>query len=153
MLQEAPAWPPGAWLTGEEAEVFSALVIRSYQDGGTVRGISEVIARSYGSVRNILDQGGVLRPPGRPTVKGLAAHRPSGERLRPFVERGILERIGDGTYSRGKRLPPGTLLAEEFGVSPFTVHAAFKALRQERVLESGGADTLGTWVSPLDLPE
>ncbi|MEU6230525.1 GntR family transcriptional regulator [Streptomyces sp. NPDC047042] len=152
-MQEAPAWTPGAWLTGKDAEVFTALVTRSYEAGGTVRGISDVIARSYGSVHTALEQAGVLRPPGRPIAKGLAAHRPSGEKLQPFVERVILERIRDGTYPRGKRLPPGTLLAKELGVSPFTVHAVFKTLRQERVLESAGADTLGTWVSPPGLPQ
>ncbi|GAQ68631.1 DNA-binding transcriptional repressor MngR [Streptomyces turgidiscabies] len=153
ILQEAPAWTPGVWLTGQDAEVFRALVTQSYQAGGTIRGISEVIARSYSSVYTALDQAGVLRPRGKPVTQGLAAHRPSGEYLQPFVERVIRERISDGTYPRGKRLPPGRSLAQEFGVSPSTVHEALKTLRQERVLERADADTLGTWVSPPDPPQ
>ncbi|MFM9538664.1 helix-turn-helix domain-containing protein [Streptomyces turgidiscabies] len=152
ILQELPPCTPRVWLTGDAAERFTVLVARSYKAGGTLRGISEVTGRSYGVVRTAVQQAGVLRPRGKPRNKharphGPFVHKRRGQTLQQAVAGVICDRIADGTYLAGKRIPSSVALAEEFGVSLFTVLAALKKLRQERVLLSGGPDTLGTWVN------
>jgi GntR family transcriptional regulator len=58
----------------------------------------------------------------------------------------IAGRIADGTYARGRRIPPARELAEEFGVSRRTVADAL-ALLQERGLLVGVRGR-GTFVAP-----
>ena len=60
----------------------------------------------------------------------------------------LRERIEDGTYEPGKRLPSLMALVEEFGLNAKTVKKAVDALRDEGlVVTSPGR---GTFVRPAD---
>lgn len=62
--------------------------------------------------------------------------------------------ILNGTYKEGDRLPPFRKLADEFGVSIFTIHRALKELTAENlVLTREGATTLVGKVDPSLLSE
>ncbi|MFF3378132.1 helix-turn-helix domain-containing protein [Streptomyces sp. NPDC002680] len=151
ILQDLPAYTPGQHLTGDAAAKFRDRVTRSYGAGGTVRGIVAETGRSYGVVQRTLSQAQVLRPPGCPLSdrskrKGRSVRRLDGENRQHFVARVIRERVNDGTYPPGTRIPSGVTLAKELDVSQFTVHMAVKTLKTQRVLMGSRAYTLGTLV-------
>ena len=60
------------------------------------------------------------------------------------------ERIADGTYAPGGRLPSGMAICDEFGISQVTAKRVLKELRQEGLayMEPG----IGTFVTELPQP-
>lgn len=52
------------------------------------------------------------------------------------IKQVLLDRINNGMYTYGQRLPAEMLLAEEFSVTRVTLRRALEMLRQEGVLES-----------------
>ncbi|MGV9315885.1 GntR family transcriptional regulator [Streptomyces sp. NPDC003691] len=61
----------------------------------------------------------------------------------------VSERIADGTYPVGSRVPPVVELSAEFGVATSTVQKAFLHLKQQGIVR--GEVGLGTFVA--DPPE
>jgi GntR family transcriptional regulator len=61
----------------------------------------------------------------------------------------IAERITTGAYAPGSRLPSGSQLCAEFGVSPMTVTRAFATLKTEGLVSS--VKGAGTYARCLDL--
>ncbi len=57
----------------------------------------------------------------------------------------LRQRIAEGTYTHGKRLPSESELAQEFGVSRATVRAALGALENERLITRRQGD--GTYLN------
>ncbi|WP_017584304.1 GntR family transcriptional regulator [Nocardiopsis valliformis] len=70
-------------------------------------------------------------------------------RYREIAEE-IRERISSGTYARGKRLPPQSTLADEFGVSQPVVQRAVMALRTEGLVRiERGTGTVVHEIKPI----
>jgi DNA-binding GntR family transcriptional regulator len=65
----------------------------------------------------------------------------------PYLQlaRILRERIRDGTYPPGRKIPPLTALQEEFGLSDMTVRRAVGVLAAEGLLEK--VPGRGTFVS------
>lgn len=57
------------------------------------------------------------------------------------------ERIIDGTYEPGGRLPSGMAICDEFGISPVTAKRVLKELRQDGLAEMQPG--IGTFVTEL----
>lgn len=51
-----------------------------------------------------------------------------------FVVQTITQRVDDGTYPRGSRLPPARELADELGVSVSTLRNAYRVLADRGVI-------------------
>lgn len=49
----------------------------------------------------------------------------------------IRDLVAEGALAPGERLPPIRTLAEHLGVNPATIHAAYRALLDERILRAG----------------
>ena len=60
------------------------------------------------------------------------------------------ERIADGTYPPGGRLPSGMAICDEFGISPVTAKRVLKELRLEGLAEMQPG--IGTFVTELPEP-
>jgi DNA-binding GntR family transcriptional regulator len=60
------------------------------------------------------------------------------------------ERILDGTYEPGARLPSGMAICDEFGISPVTAKRVLKELRGEGLAEMQPG--IGTFVTELPKP-
>lgn len=59
----------------------------------------------------------------------------------------LRDAIAHGRYKSGDRIPSANELAQEYEVSPVTVQAAFKELKNEGILE--GRQGAGTFVADL----
>lgn len=66
----------------------------------------------------------------------LARHLP--DRTAGGIARGIARLVSSEELVTGQQLPPIRLLARALGVSPTTVSAAWRTLRQQGVIETGG---------------
>jgi DNA-binding GntR family transcriptional regulator len=62
----------------------------------------------------------------------------------------LSERILDGTYEPGGRLPSGADLCDEFGISPVTAKRVLKELRASGLAEMQPG--IGTFVTELPQP-
>jgi DNA-binding GntR family transcriptional regulator len=62
----------------------------------------------------------------------------------------LAERILDGTYEAGGRLPSGTAICDEFGISPVTAKRVLTELRKAGLAEMQPG--IGTFVTELPQP-
>ncbi|MFF7329612.1 GntR family transcriptional regulator [Streptomyces sp. NPDC008150] len=62
----------------------------------------------------------------------------------------LSERILDGTYEPGGRLPSGTAICDEFGISPVTAKRVLTELRKAGLAEMQPG--IGTFVTELPQP-
>lgn len=60
------------------------------------------------------------------------------------------DRILDGTYEPGGRLPSGLAICDEFGISPVTAKRVLKELREAGLAEMQPG--IGTFVTELPKP-
>ena len=60
----------------------------------------------------------------------------------------LRQRIDDGTYQRGRRLPSITTLVQEFGIAQLTARKALRVLVDEGVAEMSPG--MGTFVRTQD---
>ncbi|WP_254400747.1 GntR family transcriptional regulator [Streptomyces sp. AC555_RSS877] len=63
----------------------------------------------------------------------------------------LRERIADGTYPPGQRLPSGLAICDEFGISPVTAKRVLTELRKAGLAEMQVG--IGTFVTELPQPE
>jgi len=103
-----------------------------------------------GAIGPIGGQGSLVSPIGygAPSV-GIMKWEPDVPRWRQVYEV-MRERIVDGTYSPGERLPSVVDVCAEFGISQMTARRVLKELRAEKLafMEPG----IGTFVTELPDP-
>ncbi|WP_328373381.1 GntR family transcriptional regulator (plasmid) [Streptomyces sp. NBC_00445] len=134
-LEGSPSYERRTRLTGSDVEMVRDKFTRSYQAGGTVRGIAGVIGRSYGWVYRALAEAGVLR--NRPRRKG-CRHSRTAQRdrvtLREQIEAVVRARLADGTYPIGSTIPSLKELSKELRVSTRPVRDALARLQAAGLL-------------------
>ncbi|MEU1193072.1 GntR family transcriptional regulator [Streptomyces sp. NPDC005859] len=149
-LQGLPRYPGYTSVQGDDRERFRAAVATAYAAGGSARNISEVIGRSPSWVNILLAEAGVkLRPrgwPGRPEN----ARTPNGGHATAYVENTLRNRMADGTYEVGTKIPATYTRKLELGVSASPVNSAIERLATAGFLL--GVKGRGTVVTDLHNP-
>ncbi|MFE9601473.1 GntR family transcriptional regulator [Streptomyces hokutonensis] len=114
-----------------------------------------------GIMLSVYGRGTVVTDPRTPpTGRVLHVRTASGAReiwplrLGPNVQRirnTVTDRVIDGTYPEGRKIPSAKTLADEFGVNPETVKNAIGPLKSCGLLHCPGARRAGTFVHPKAL--
>ncbi|MFC9253049.1 helix-turn-helix domain-containing protein [Amycolatopsis thailandensis] len=103
---------PGDDTARDTAGASAAELVRRYNDGATIEGLSEELGMSYRKVRTTLLEAGVVLRPARiqlpPTPPGLVNAYLAGRNIRQLAE------IYDMSYSQTRRI----LLAEGVALRP-----------------------------------
>ncbi|MFC4506546.1 MULTISPECIES: GntR family transcriptional regulator [Streptomyces] len=132
-LQGLPTYPRQALITGSDKERYRTAIAKAYKAKGSIRDISAFIGRSFGWVNKQLCEAGVVM-----RSRGGYRHVSGIERgkMSTHVEKALRDRITDGTYEIGTRIPGSVSLGKEFGTSDRTVRAAMGRLEAAGLLLS-----------------
>jgi len=88
---------------------------------------------------------------GGPSLEPLAEQEEAGSPVYLRIVSTLAERVTSGVYPAGSRLPSGSQLCAEFGVSPMTVRRALMILQDQGLVS--GEQGRGTFARSVDLAD
>ncbi|WP_133917310.1 GntR family transcriptional regulator [Streptomyces sp. NBC_00582] len=117
-LKELPIYPKTTELRGTTRKQYRAAVAEAYHHGGSIREIARAIRRTAGTVKTLLEEGGVDLRSHRPDKQGHPGPRTTA------AEIALRSRINDGTYALSTVLPSLRALAHHLDMPTDAITAA-----------------------------